>query len=124
MPITWERTAAERLTIVVHEGAVNDEEFLESYRRIFTDPDFDPSCGLLVDLRQADSTTRNPQTLRQFAGLFRQRFDGQTVRPRVAVVAPSNVSFGLARLFGAHSGYDEEEFGVFRDLDAAFAWLR
>jgi hypothetical protein len=48
---------------------------------------------------------------------------GITMRPRVAVVAPKDLSFGLARMYDAFADSIPWNFVVFRAMDAALAWL-
>ncbi len=43
--------------------------------------------------------------------------------PKVAVVAPNDLSFGLARMYDAFAGSIPWDFVAFRAVDAALAWL-
>lgn len=45
------------------------------------------------------------------------------MRPKIAVIAPKDLSFGMARMFEAFSDTVPFNFGVFREIDAALAWL-
>ena len=47
---------------------------------------------------------------------------GSGLAGRVALVAPSDLSYGLARLHVAYRA-DSETFGLFRDRDAAVDWI-
>lgn len=125
MPITCTIRSDATLAIFVHVGVVPDEEFLTSYRGFLEDPRFDRSFNLLVDLRRTSSSPRSSEALRTLAGFIRGVFtDDNTVRPKVAVVAPSDLSFGLARMYEAFSDSVRWDFAVFRAPDAALAWLR
>ena len=77
----------------------------------------------LVDLREADSRSRGAPALRQLAEWVRTSLEGVKSRPKVAVVAPKDLSFGLARMYGCYSGIELWDFTVFRAIDAALAWL-
>ncbi|UCG50668.1 MAG: STAS/SEC14 domain-containing protein, partial [Candidatus Latescibacterota bacterium] len=107
----------------VHVGAVTDDEFLSFYKALYEDTRIDKSFNLLVDLRQAQSYVRSAAALNEFAGFIRRQFEGTTGRPKVAVVAPDDVSFGLARMYEVFSDDVPWEFVVFRAADAALAWL-
>ena len=123
MPITYHFKPDAKLVILVHVGVVPDDEFLSSYRALFEDARYDKSFNKLVDLRRADSTARSPEALRQFADFVRQQFAGSEEGPKVAVVAPEDISFGLARMYGALSDAVPWKFVVFRDAEAALSWL-
>ena len=123
MPITYQLKSDERLVILVHAGIVTDDEFLSFYRALFEDNRFDMSFNMLVDLRQTESSVRSAAALNEFADFMRRQFISITVRPKVAVVAPEDVSFGLARMYEVFSGDVPWEFAVFRAADAALAWL-
>ena len=123
MPITSYVKPEHKLTIFVHRGAVSDDEFLAFYKQFFSGGRYDSSMNLLVDLRDADSTQRSPGVLRSFAGFMGTKIPGGTVRPKVAVVAQKDLSFGLARMYEAFAESVPWDFVVFRALDAALAWL-
>jgi hypothetical protein len=123
MPITCDFRPDAKLAIFVHVGIVPDDEFLSSYRSFLEDPRFDPSFNLLVDLRRTSSTPRSSGALRTLAQFIRGVFRHNAVRPKVAVIAPEDLSFGLARMYEAFSESVLWEFAVFRAADAALAWL-
>lgn len=123
MPITLDARPEHSLIIFTHTGEIPDNEFLEFYWRHFMDDTFDQSLKVLIDLREADSRPRNPETLRQFAGFVQQHFNNPSTPPKIAVVAPKSLSFGLARMYQSYSESVSWDFVVFRAIDAALAWL-
>jgi hypothetical protein len=123
MPITYHFKPDERLVILVHVGAVTDDEFLSFYKALYEDTLLDKSFNLLVDLRQTESSVRSATALNKFADFVRRQYVGTTARPKVAVVAPEDISFGLARMYEAFSSAVPWEFVVFRSADDALAWL-
>jgi len=123
MPIKSQIKPQQRLVIMSHVGSVPDREFLYSYKALFDDARYDKSFNMLIDLRRADSSARSPNTLRDFAAFVRQQFGDAELGPKVAVVAPEDISFGLARMYEAFSDSVPWEFMVFRDATAAVSWL-
>jgi hypothetical protein len=123
MPVTFEFRPDQSVVITTHEGLVPDAEFLSAYTSLFENPQFDPTYDLLVDLRSADSSARSTEALKAFAEFIQSRYEAVETRPRVAVVAPQNVSFGLARMYGSFSDPVQWEFRVFREISDAFEWL-
>ncbi len=123
MPITYQLKPDERVVILVHVGAVSDAEFLSFYRALYNNKIFDNSFNLLVDLRKTESSVRSSTALNELASFMGRQYENTTVRPKVAVVAPEDISFGLARMYETFSGDVPWEFVVFRAADAALAWL-
>jgi len=123
MPITYHFMPDQKLVITVHVGTIPDDEFMNSYISLYKDARFDREFNQLVDLRQTDSSARDPETLQSFATFVQEQFRNSTATPKVAVIAPSDLSFGLARMYEAFSNIIPWDFVVFRSVDAALAWL-
>jgi hypothetical protein len=122
MSITFHFRPNERLVIAVHVGAAPDDEFLASYKGLYDHARFDISFSQLIDLRQADSSARSSAALASLADFVRGRLKG-TTPPKVAVIAPQDLSFGLARMYEVFTDAVPWDFVVFRAADAALAWL-
>ena len=123
MPITAHFRPEANLIVLVHAGVVSDDEFVSSYKAIYEDVRFDKSSKILVDLRHTESSVRSSATLRRFAEFMELKFKDISVHPKVAVVAPEDVSFGLARMYQVFSHKVQWEFQVFRSTEKALAWL-
>lgn len=123
MPIKCRFEEAAGLVVFVHRGVVPDKEFLSTYRVCHQDPRFKKTFHVLVDLREAKSGVRSPEALRSIAEFRRQWLDNPDVAPKVAIVAPADISYGLARMYEAYSDAMPFHFVVFRAVEAALAWL-
>ena len=102
---------------------MTDDEFLSFYKTLYGDTQFDKSLNLLVDLRQTESSERSAAALNEFAYFMQRQFVDTNTTPKVAVVAPKDVSFGLARMFEVLSDDVPLRFMVFRTADTALSWL-
>jgi hypothetical protein len=123
MPIEFHFRPDEKLVICMHVGTVNDDEFMASYKGLFESDRFDSSLNLLVDLRQADSSQRSTEALQRFAFFVQTVYQDSSTHPKVAVVAPKALSFGLARMEEAFSHRVPWEFTVFYSEADALGWL-
>jgi hypothetical protein len=123
MPITYRLKHDARLVIFAHLGAVPDDEFLSFYKSFYEDTRFDKSFNVLIDLRRTESAARNPSALQESVNFMRRQFVNISAPPKVAVVAPGDLSFGLARMCEVFSDEAPWRFEVFRTADAALAWL-
>jgi hypothetical protein len=123
MSITFHTETEHNLIILVHTGTTPDDEFLAFYKGLYGSDTFDLSMNLLVDLREADSSERSADVLHEFADFVRAAHNSLTTHPKVAVVAPKDLSFGLARMYEAFTDSVPWDFTVFRVIEAALAWL-
>ncbi len=123
MPIIFDFKPEYNMVVCRQVGAIDDEEFLTSYRSLFEDHRFKPSTKLLVDLSQADSSQRSQEAIQGFARYMKEWMQKTEEKSRVVVIAPRDVSFGLARMYEAYSESPQIDFSVFREADAALEWL-
>lgn len=124
MSITFHNKPEANLIICVHTGMVSDDKFLSYYKAMIESDSFSTEMNLLVDLRQTDSSSRSGDVLRKLANYMKLRLADTGTYPKVAVIAPKDVSFGLARMYEFFADSIPWDFVVFRSVDAALAWLR
>ena len=94
--------------------------------RRFLDAMSDPTCpnpvALLVDVSRSESLATRPaaeiRMVAEFLGPYADRIGG-----RVAVVAPSDVHYGLSQMGAVHSEGVGVAARVFRSKDEALEWL-
>ena len=123
MPVRFRFFPKFNTVVCEHIGTIGDDEFLASYTSLYADDRFIPTMNHLVDLRRTDSAKRTQHTLRSFAASMNERFHKAHMKPKIAVIAPKDASFGLARMYEAYSDNIPGDFVVFRSPDAAVAWL-
>ncbi len=102
------------LLVVEFTGVIKVSDFTEDYL------DVPAGTRELIDTRRATETELTTADLRYLA-------ERDTKRPtrisKVAIVADSDVGFGLARMYQSLSDGQETEVSVFRDEGEARAWL-
>ena len=123
MPIIFDFKPEHKLVVCRQVGAVEDEEFISSYRSLFEGGRFDPPMDLVVDLRLADSSRRSQDAIRDFAEYLKEWMRNTDKKSRIVVIAPQDVSFGLARMYEAYAESAHVDFTVFREADEALEWL-
>ena len=123
MPITYTIRKNEGVVVSRHLGEVSDQELLDTYRQLYNDPDYQPSFNKVVDLRTTKSTGRSPDALRDIAQLIKSRYATTYERAKTAIIAPRDLSFGLARMYQVFSEDTPQETMVFREVQQALDWL-
>ena len=111
-----------RTRFVVVDGVVTDEELLRVYGAALARPDFDPGYDDVVDLTTVDRIDVTREGLRDLVHLVGP-LDRLAIPSRLAIVAPRDDAFGLARMYGQMRGDVARQIRVFRTRYDALQWL-
>lgn len=117
MPANYELDVDRRLLIVELAGVLTGADLEDFSERLRQDPAFEGTWPALVDASELNPAGISTEMLRARAAMPRR----QPVR--VAVVAPADAVFGLARMFQMMSEGRGNHVEVFRRRDEALAWL-
>ena len=124
MSIKFHFRPEENLVICVHKGVTPDDEFLATMKGMCEDDLFSISMNRLIDVRQATTHgSRSASALRQLGGFMSSRYPTTDTQPKIAVIAPTDINFGLSRMYQAYADEVPWDFVVFRAVDAALAYL-
>jgi hypothetical protein len=102
------------------EGPTTYEDVKRYLDALTSDPRFREGMPGLIDCRRVKSLF-SVADLRRTAADLRARPE---IRGRAAVLASSNLVYGLLRMYEVFSDGDPVELRVFRQPDEALAWLR
>lgn len=111
-----------RLRIATFSGIVGDDELVESYRDLIAEPDYDLTFDDLVDLTPLVELRVTSDAVRRLVALF-EPYNHLGVTNRLAIVAPRDYMYGMARMYQLLRSEAPEQTMVFRSLDEAAAWL-
>lgn len=104
-------------------GQYEPDDVIAAFMNAINDPACPNPAALLLDVRKsetlASAAVADIRRVAEYLGPFAARVGG-----RVAVVAASDVHFGLSRLGSVYSQGVGVEAQVFRDLESAVAWLQ
>jgi hypothetical protein len=112
-----------RRRVATFTGAIGDRELFDAYSTLVREPTYDPSLDDLIDLRGVTHMGVTGAGLHRLIAMFDAR-DSEGYSTRAAIVAPTDVLYGVARMFQTLRG-DEipDEIEVFRSIDVALQWL-
>ena len=103
-------------------GKYQPDDVIKTFESAINDPKCPNPASLLVDVRRSETLATAPvpeiRRVAEYLGPFSARVGG-----RVAVVASSDVHFGLSRLGSVYTEGVGVEAQVFRDVESATAWL-
>ncbi len=108
-----------RLITIVVQGELTDTDLLEGYERLRERPDFSSDFNELVDLLAADGRQVTADGVRSLARLPPAYSPGS----RRAVVVPSEMGYGMARMYELIQDGESGQIRVFRSREDAERWL-
>jgi hypothetical protein len=119
MPDYYEIDKQRRLVTSTASGAISMDEIWAHQEKLIKDPEYDPTFAQLLDIAQVTKLELNGDDVRTIAGS--KIFASSS---RLAIVASSNLLYGLARMFQIFREMKGEQgIHVFRDRDEALAWV-
>ncbi len=118
MPASYRIDVERRMIFSTATGVVTDEDLRGHRERILADPDFGASFDQLWNFQDAAKIDISATAVRQLAR-------ARSYEPGVkrAIVTPSDLGYGLARMFQILHDEAPEDLRVFRDLEEAMKWL-
>lgn len=121
MPVTW--SIDEDLVQLTLEGHYAPTDIIDAFLTALADRKCPEQIHLLLDTTQSESlkerTPREVRHVAQYLGPYRKR-----IRGRCAVVAGTDLQFGLSRMGSAYSDSVGVDARVFRSRIEALDWLR
>ena len=126
MPLDYRIDQERRMVLVVAVGTLTEEDFFAYQREVWSRKDvvgFDEvfDLGAVEDL-----VVSSGDRVRALADLA-STMDVPGAPSRLAVVAPQDYAYGLARMYAAYRTLKprgEKAVQVFRSMEAALDWLR
>lgn len=122
MPISYEIDTRLGLIRTTATGVLTDADLVAHKRALASDPRIKPGMRELSDVRgveQLEVTLAGIGTLVSMDAEPAAMFDDY----RLAIVASTDVVFGMARLYQQRTDEELERVGIFRTMEEAAAWL-
>ncbi len=103
-------------------GTYEPDDVIKTFVTAMNDPLCPNPVALIADVRRSETlataAVADIRRVAEYIGPYGDRVGG-----RAAVVASSDVHFGLSRLGSVYSGAVGVDVEVFRDFESAVAWL-
>ncbi len=127
MPISIRWDPERNVTYGTATGVVTDADLLDLCTRLLSDPRYDPSLDHILDTQGIERLEVSAAAVQEAAHLF-ARADGAIAagaRPKIAIVAPADFTFGVARMYEAYRGMrpSPKRYLVCRTMEEARRWL-
>ncbi len=123
MPISYHLDNELNIRTATYTGVVTDEVLLDACHALLSDPHYRPDVNGLADLSHIERLDVSQHALEQCIQMYAP-VDALGIRTRLAIIAPTEVTYGLSRMYELMRGDDgPEEVQVFRDPIQARLWL-
>jgi hypothetical protein len=121
--ITYSYDDSAHRRIVTFRGPITDRDLLGAYESLLADPGYDSSLDDFIDLRDVTHMGVTSAGLHRLVRMFEDRESPGHVT-RSAILAPTDVLYGVSRMFQTMRGEDHpDEIEVFRSLADTMFWL-
>jgi hypothetical protein len=119
MSVSYRIDPVLKVVYTTYEGEVTDQQFIQHARDIENEPNID---GSFVEMIRADTTSMAGVTIagaRETAHVLR----ASRVIRKIAIVAPRDIEFGMARMVSLLAEESHIEVDAFREEADARSWL-
>lgn len=110
------------ILVVTVSGELSLEILKEAAQKIVSSDQFAPNIATLWDLRQLDADNINQNFLSNLVSLREKQFQ-EREGAKLALVANSDLIYGLSRMYEMLSNGLPQSMHVFRTIDEAMVWL-
>lgn len=118
MPVSYSFSG--NILILSKEGKCTHKEFMDAFDNAMNDPSCPAHVELLIDGRN-DELLPTTEEIRKTSNHFATFGEKLGLR---ALVASSDILYGLGRMAEAIEGFQDKEMQVFKGYDEAMKWLR
>jgi hypothetical protein len=122
MPIECQHDHDPAVIMAHGTDRLTDHDVLNTATVLFDAMAVTPNLTMLVDLRAVTHCTVSSATIHVLADLHRRPAQ-QRGHARVAIVASTDLAFGLSRMYATQVDGPAIDVGVFRDIHQGQAWL-
>lgn len=118
MPIVTDINKESGIVIHTVSGEVSLEEFKQTTVNLFTNPDFDPSFSIILDISNASLKNLSSIDIVELASFIAQ-FNPKRGQGNSYIVATEDLEYGLSRMLQGHMGTSERSITIYRTLEEA-----
>jgi hypothetical protein len=125
VPIAYRIDHEKKIVLARGYGVFSPGDVFDYQRTAWSDPGVAGYNELIDMTHVAEVSLPSAQRIQELASVA-ARMDVANVPSRLAIVAPTDLAFGLGRMFKVYREADErgtKEVGVFRTLDEALLFL-
>jgi len=121
MPLANRFYDEQKIVLNTWSGEITDADLIRFYMSMYNNNHWQPGFNEIIDLRDAQLEAVSNSTLLQLSELSTNCLKGAELK--LAIIAPSELSPQIARLYKAFTHIPNESTKVVHHLDEALEWL-
>ena len=121
MPLANRFYDEQKIVLNTWSGEITDADLIRFYMSMYNNNHWQPGFSEIIDLRDAQLEAVSNSTLLQLSELSTNCLKGAELK--LAIIAPSELSPQIARLYKAFTHIPNESTKVVHHLDEALEWL-
>jgi hypothetical protein len=123
MPIDYSIDEERKVLVARAHGKLCDADLLDYGQRLRDDPSAKRANHELADLTEVDSGSLvSAEGVRELARFWHGEYDWMS-GGKLAIVAPTDLAFGLGRMYQMLRDDGPDQIRIFREADEAWEWL-
>ena len=126
MPMLYRIDHEARVVVAAGHGVLTDADVFGYQREVWSRPEVKGYAELVDMTHVTEIALPSPERIKVLAALAAD-MDQDASSSRFAILAPSDIAFGLGRMFQAYReshSKSTKEVGVFRTMEEVLAFLR
>ena len=123
MPVFAHLFPEQKILVSQFKGRLTGELLTSYYEKIISLDDGSTEYAELVDFRSVTEIDIESDTLSNVANKITSLYGASETKMKCAVIAGSDLAYGLSRMYEMGESPETIEIGVFRDLPEALDWL-
>ena len=124
MPVSFSVDQNEGYFTSHYTGTIHDPDLHLAWKQFLDGDQWVPGLNELADLSESDLSKVSTGAIKQLALYVKHTYESRGIKTRVAIYAPADLPFGLARVYDTWATDSPETIRVFRDREKAVEWLR
>lgn len=124
MPVTFKIIKSDNYFVCKYFGIINAAEVLESWENFLQGNEWIPGLNEFTDLSETNfKGVKDNDVIQLIHYIERVYKENHIASTKVAVYAPNDLPFGMARMYSIYADDSPELIHVFRDKEKAKKWL-
>ena len=104
-------------------GVLTLADLQQAGKTVLASTEYSPHVNTLWDLREVDAGNINKEFLEKLVAMRKEQFQFRQ-GAKLALLANSNINFGLSRMYEMLSAEIQQATHVFKNIESALAWLK
>ena len=123
MPVETIIDTSRNIIIRTATGLLTLEEAQQAFVSLLSHPDFKQDMHVIWDMNEADISHLTSDQFMTMIEFIQHHTDSRGDNYKIALIASSDLTYGMSRMFESHGYKLPVSIRVFRELAQAYSWI-